>query len=67
MPNGLTNPNLNTLEVFSIVSKNDKEFISNLEVFRGGLFRLNGTFGDTSKEIDELIENLNIYQSKMKK
>ncbi len=67
IPNRLTSPNLNTLEVFSIVSKNDKEFISNLEVFRGGVFRLNGTFGDTSKEIDELIENLNIYQSKMKK
>lgn len=67
MPNGLTNPNLNTLEVFSIVSKNDKEFISNLEVFRGGLFRLNGIFGNSSKEIDELIENLNTYQSKMKK
>ena len=67
IPNRLTSPNLNTLEVFSIVSKNDKEFISNLEVFRGGVFRLNGTFGNTSKEIDELIENLNIYQSKMKK
>tara|TARA_B110000902_G_C14119680_1_gene517680 strand:- start:177 stop:908 length:732 start_codon:yes stop_codon:yes gene_type:complete len=67
IPNGLTNPNIKTLEVFSIVSKNDKEFISNLEVFRGGVFRLNGTFGNTSKSIDELIKNLNIYQSEEKK
>ena len=67
MPNGLTNPSINTLEIYSIVSKNDKEFISNLEVFRGGVLRLNRTFENASKAINELIENLNIYQSNSKK
>ena len=65
MRNGLSNTNKNTMEIYSIVSKNDKEFISNLEVFRGGVFRLNRTFGNASKAIDELIENLNKYQSKI--
>ena len=67
IPNGLTNPNINTLEIYSIVSENDKEFISNLEVFRGGVFRLNRTFENASKAIDVLIENLNKYQSNLKK
>jgi hypothetical protein len=67
IPNGLTNSSINTLEIYSIVSENDKEFISNLEVFRGGVFRLNRAFENASKGIDELIENLNIYQSNSKK
>jgi uncharacterized protein DUF6090 len=67
MLNGLSNTAKNTMEIYSIVSKNDEEFISNLEVFRGGVFRLNRTFGNASKAIDELIENLSEYQSKLKK
>lgn len=68
MPNGLSNTNKNTMEIYSIISKNDEEFISNLEVFRGGVFRLNRTFANASKAIIDLIENLNKYQqSKTKK
>jgi len=67
IPNGLTNTKLNTMKIHSIVSENNKEFISNLEVFRSGVFRLNNSFENASKNIIKLIENLNIYQSEIKK
>jgi len=65
IPNGLTDTKLNTFEIHSIVTEKDIEFISNLEVLRGGIYLLNYRFEDASKGIIKLTENLNIYQSEL--
>lgn|GEM_PF-6431147 len=65
MPNGLADTKLNTLEIHSIVTEKNIEFISRLEVFRGGIYLLNNRFEDASKEIIKLTEKLNIYQSEL--
>tara|TARA_R110002111_G_scaffold19892_1_gene47925 strand:- start:907 stop:1542 length:636 start_codon:yes stop_codon:yes gene_type:complete len=67
LPNGLTITSKSTADIYSIISKKDEEFISNLEVLRGGVFRLNNLFARTSNSIKKLIENLKIYQSELKK
>jgi hypothetical protein len=65
IPNGLANTKLNTSEIHSIVTEKNIEFISSLEVFRGGIKVLNNRFEDASKGIIKLTENLNIYQSEL--
>jgi hypothetical protein len=65
VPNGLADTKLNTLEIHSIVTEKNIEFISRLEVFRGGIYLLNNRFEDASKEIIKLTEKLNIYQSEL--
>ena len=67
IPNGLSDTSLNLKEVQDIINENDLAFISYLEVFRGGLFLLIQRFEGASKDINEMIETLNIYQSTMKK
>ena len=67
IPNGLSDTSLTLKEMQDIINRNDVAFISYVEVFRGGLFLLIQRFEGTSKDINELIETLNIYQSKMKK
>ncbi len=65
IPNGLADTKLNTVEIHSIVTEKNMEFISSLEVFRGGIYLLNNRFEDASKGIIELTENLTIYQSEL--
>ena len=65
VPNGLADTKLNTLEIHSIVTEKNIEFISSLEVLRGGIYLLNNRFEDASKGIIKLTENLNIYQSEL--
>ncbi|MDO6602475.1 hypothetical protein [Arenibacter palladensis] len=65
IPNGLADTNLNTLEIHSLVTEKNIEFISSLEVFRGGIYLLNNRFEYASKGIIKLSENLNIYKSEL--
>tara|TARA_R110002073_G_scaffold319700_1_gene494494 strand:- start:24256 stop:24981 length:726 start_codon:yes stop_codon:yes gene_type:complete len=65
VPNGLADTKLNTFEIHSIVTEKNIEFISSLEVFRGGIYLLNYRFEDASKGIIKLTENLNNYQSEL--
>ena len=67
IPNGLTVTYLDTKKLHSIINKNNVEYISYLEVYRGGIVRLNNRLENASEGINKLIENLNIYQSKIKK
>ena len=65
IPNGLADTNLNTLEIHSLVTEKNIEFISSLEVFRGGIYLLNNRFEYASKGIIKLSKNLNIYKSEL--
>ncbi len=65
IPNGLADTNLNTLEIHTLVTEKNIEFISSLEVFRGGIYLLNNRFEYASKGIIKLSENLNIYKSEL--
>ena len=65
IPNGLADTNLNTLEIHSLVTEKNIEFISSLEVFRDGIYILNNRFEYASKGIIKLSENLNIYISEL--
>ena len=65
IPNGLADTNLNTLEIHSLVTEKNIEFISSLEVFRDGIYILNNRFEYASKGIIKLSENLNIYKSEL--
>jgi hypothetical protein len=65
VPNGLADKKLNTLEIHSIVTDKNIEYISSLEVFRGGIYLLNNRFEDASTGIIKLTENLNIFQSEL--
>jgi ribosomal protein L32E len=67
IPNGLTDTHLNTKEIQSIINKNKIEYISYLVVYRDGILLLNNRLKIASERINKLIENLNIYQSKIKK
>ncbi|WP_387960150.1 DUF6090 family protein [Geojedonia litorea] len=53
-----------TLELLPIVSENDEEFITKIELFKSGVIRLTSKFKTTIPAIDKLIENLELYKEK---
>lgn len=65
VPNRLLILNKSITEIQQIVSKNDKEFITQVELFKSGVIRLTSNFKSTIPLIDRLIENLEHYK-KMK-
>ena len=67
IPNGLTDTNLETEEIQSIINDNSVAYISYLEVYADGMRLLNTRFANASKGINKLIDNLTIYQSEINK
>jgi hypothetical protein len=67
IPNGLTDSNLNTMEIHTIIDKNKVEYISYMEVYRDGIGRLNNRLENFYEGNNKLIKNLIAYRSEMKK
>ena len=54
-----------TQSLQTIVSENDEEFISYVQLFKSGVIRLTSKFQTIIPSIDKLIENLEEFQSNM--
>jgi hypothetical protein len=67
VPKGLMDLNKQNEEIKTLLDDNNLEYISYLELFRSGVFRLNRSFESASFAIDNTIENLNLYKSEIRK
>jgi hypothetical protein len=66
LPNNLIELDMSAGEISEILSENEQEFISHLELFRSRLFLLNITFKTSAKSIEKLTGNLESYRKSLK-
>ena len=66
-PNRLLILTKSTKEIQQMVSENDEEFITQIELFKSGVIRLTSNFKNTIPLVEELIKNLKIYKKEKKK